>query len=125
MFTTGFAYYFTTAPILVVPVRIGSQNLISELELTRGRTAWSALFQTSIRKLSGHDAQLLKCKMERAAEQPRLINEFIERMFCFPHTTLPISYGIRLVCYLGCVLSGLTNGRALCAFELAYRDPPV
>jgi hypothetical protein len=66
-----FAFYFVTAPLLVLPREkwVPIKELISDLDLTRGRAAWSALFQTSIRKLSTHDAAVLKSRLEKAAQE--------------------------------------------------------
>lgn|SRR5215208_981607 len=60
----NFAYYFTTAPLLVLPREkwIPLTRLASALELTKERTVMSlrAVLQTSIRKLSVVDAELLQ-----------------------------------------------------------------
>jgi hypothetical protein len=66
-----FAYYFTTSPLLVLPREkwIPLSQLVSALELTKERTPASlrAIFQTSIRKLSQADADLLAQRMKQTA----------------------------------------------------------
>jgi hypothetical protein len=69
IYDTNFGYYFTTSPLLVLSrekwVPIG--ELGSILELTKGRKAWSAVFRTSIRKLTARDASALRRALVRAA----------------------------------------------------------
>jgi EVE domain-containing protein len=75
IYDRSFPYYFTTAPMLVLPREkwVPVKQLASLLELTRGRTEAShrALFQTSIRKLSPGDAAVISNVMRRAAEKGR------------------------------------------------------
>jgi len=69
-YDSAFAFYFSTASVLVLPREnwVSIRDIDSELELTRGRKDYRPLFQTSIRKLSEHDAALLKRKLEDAAK---------------------------------------------------------
>jgi hypothetical protein len=70
IYDTNYAFYFDTNPVLVLALEnwIPIKGLIPILELTRGRTVWSPLFQTSIRKLSFADAKILDASFERAAK---------------------------------------------------------
>lgn len=67
----NFAYYFETAPVLVVPRGnwIPIKRIAAELDLTKDRKDYRPLLQTSIRKLTAQDAKLLQSKLLEAAEK--------------------------------------------------------
>lgn len=70
-YNSAFANCFATAPVLVlardkwIPIK----DVEEELDLTRGQANWRSKLQTSIRRLSPHDATLLRGKLEEAAEK--------------------------------------------------------
>jgi hypothetical protein len=70
-YDSPFAFYFSTAPLLVLPREkwLSIKEVAADLDLTRGRADFRPLLQTSIRKLTDHDANLLKRKLEEAANQ--------------------------------------------------------
>ncbi len=70
-YDSPFAFYFSTAPLLVLPRQrwLSIKEVVADLDLTRGRADYRPLFQTSIRKITEHDAKLLKRKLEQAANQ--------------------------------------------------------
>jgi hypothetical protein len=73
IYNRRFAYYFTTAPALVLPREnwVPLSRLVSSLEFTRERTPMSlrAVFQRSIRRLSTVDAALIANAMKLTAGQ--------------------------------------------------------
>jgi hypothetical protein len=66
----NFAYYFSTAPVLVLPPQkwLPIKQVASELDLTRGRNDYRPLLQTSIRKLTSHDVDFLQSRLRSASE---------------------------------------------------------
>jgi hypothetical protein len=66
----NFAFYFSTAPVLALPPQkwVPIKRLASELDLTRERKDYRPLLQTSIRKLTAHDAELLQSRLTDALE---------------------------------------------------------
>jgi hypothetical protein len=67
-YDSAFAYFFSTTPVLVLPRKswVALKDIASELDLTRARTDYRPLFQTSIRKLNEHDAVFLQGKLRQA-----------------------------------------------------------
>jgi hypothetical protein len=70
-YDSAFPYYFSTKPVLTLTRKqwIPIKSIASQLELTRGKTDYRNLFQTSIRKLTAHDATFLEMKLRDAAKE--------------------------------------------------------
>ena len=67
----AYNHCFATAPSLVLPKLkwLPIKEVESELDLTRGRNDFRPLFQTSIRKITEHDTNLLERKLRAQAEK--------------------------------------------------------
>ncbi|KAF0207150.1 MAG: hypothetical protein FD139_3568 [Methylocystaceae bacterium] len=68
-YDSAYTFAFSTTPLLVLPRAswIPIKEVVGELDLTRGRADYRPLFQTSIRKLTEHDAAFLDKEMRDAA----------------------------------------------------------
>jgi hypothetical protein len=66
----NFAYFFSTAPVLALPPEkwVTIKQVASELDLTRERKDYRPLLQTSIRKLTPHDAEFLQARLRTASK---------------------------------------------------------
>jgi hypothetical protein len=67
----AFPYFLSTASVLVLPREkwVALKEVAPGLELTRGRTDYRPLFQTSIRKLTEHDSTYLQAKVREAVSR--------------------------------------------------------
>jgi len=70
-YSDNFPFYIATAPLLVLPREkwVPVEAVADQLEMTRDRTHYRAMFQASIRKLSPHDAKFLKKQLEKAVKE--------------------------------------------------------
>jgi hypothetical protein len=66
-----FPLYIATAPLLVLPREkwIPVKEVADQLEMTRDRKDYRAMFQMSIRRLSPHDATFLNGRLEKAVNE--------------------------------------------------------
>jgi len=64
----AFPLFFSTAPVLVMPREkwVPLKEIGPSLDLTKGRTDYRPLFQTSIRKLTPHDTAFLESRIRNA-----------------------------------------------------------
>ena len=67
-YDAAFAHYFSTSPQLVLPRAhwVPVKTIAAELDLTRDRADYRSIFQTSLRKLTEHDSELLTSRLEQA-----------------------------------------------------------
>ena len=65
----AYSHSFATTPSLILPEPqwLPIKEIAENLDLTRGRTQYSSLFQTSIRKLTTHDTEFLERKLRARA----------------------------------------------------------
>lgn len=71
-YDSNFDYHLGTAPALILePARwLPLKEVLNELDLTKGRKEWRQMFRTSLRRLTSHDATLLRARLEaRAVKQ--------------------------------------------------------
>jgi hypothetical protein len=65
----AFPHFLSTTSVLVLPREkwVALKEVAPNLDLTKGRTDYRSLFQTSIRKLTEHDSTYLQAKVREAA----------------------------------------------------------
>jgi hypothetical protein len=70
-YSSAFPFSLSTKPVLIVSRSkwVPIKSVASELDLTRGKTDYRNLFQTSIRKLTEHDSSFLEEKLRSAANE--------------------------------------------------------
>jgi len=68
-YDSSFANSFSTKPVLVLPEQkwLPIKEVVAKLDLTRDRKDYRPMFQTSLRKLSQHDANLLEARLRAAS----------------------------------------------------------
>lgn len=73
-YDSAYPFFFSTASVLVLPSEkwVALKEVGPHLDLTRGRTDYRPLFQTSIRKLTSHDSEYLQAKLREAAVSERV-----------------------------------------------------